>query len=67
MIDQLYCCKCERTTTHELVDDEIFGKGWECLVCHTIWEAEHEAPVVEIKTGFDRQVAIDKYGDKDDI
>lgn len=67
-MEQLYCCKCERTTTHRLVDDEIFGKGLECLVCYTIWEAEHEFDdTLNIKTGFDRQGMIEKYGDKDDI
>ena len=37
----IYCCKCERETTHrEVTDDEIFEFGLECLVCNTVWEAE---------------------------
>lgn len=68
MIDQLYCCKCERTTTHQLVRDEIFGKGWECLVCHITWEAEHEFDdTLKFNDKFDKAFIADKYGDKDDI
>jgi len=38
-----YCCVCERETPHRKVDDDIFFEnGLECLVCHTVWEAEEK-------------------------
>lgn len=38
-----YCCVCEKETEHKEVIDEVFIFGLECLVCHTVWEAEVES------------------------
>lgn len=36
-----YCCYCERETIHREVDDDVFFEfASECMICHTIWEAE---------------------------
>lgn len=36
-----YCCVCEKETAHREVDDDVFFENaLECLVCHTVWEAE---------------------------
>lgn len=38
---QVYCCVCERETSHREIDDDVFFEfALECLVCHTVWEAE---------------------------
>lgn len=37
-----YCTICERETLHRIVDDDIyFEDAIECMVCHTVWEAEN--------------------------
>lgn len=38
-----YCCVCERETSHRRVDDDVFFEdALECMICHTVWEANHD-------------------------
>lgn len=45
--EMIYCCVCERETSHREVEDPIFDIGLECMVCHTVWEAEVELEEVK--------------------
>jgi len=40
---EIYCCVCERMTTHRVNDDDVFEHGLECMNCQTVWEAEPES------------------------
>lgn len=50
-VTECYCCKCERMTTHEWIEDEVYefstGVGLLCYNCEISWEAVDPSTVDE--------------------